>query len=136
MNISTLNASKLVHSPAARAIVLTWLVSLAGIAATAVVLCLLSITPAWSSTPGEHSVTVSYRDLDLSSLEGARTLYRRIQSAAKQVCGYQDADLIEQSIWRSCYRNAIADAVGKVNSPLLTAVHTGRPPGMTAMLTK
>lgn len=136
MNISTLNTSKFIHSPAVRSIVLTWLVSLTGIAAMAAVLCLLSITPAWSGTPGSRSVTVSFRDLDLSSVEGARTLYGRIQAAAKQVCGYQGADLIEQSIWKSCYRDAIGVAVGKVNSPLLTAVHTGRPPQMTAMVRK
>jgi UrcA family protein len=117
-------------------IALTWLVSLAGIAATAVVICLLSIPLAWSATPDGHSVTVSFRDLDLSSTEGARTLYRRIQAAAKQVCGYAGADFIEQSIWKSCYHNAVSEAVGKVNSPLLTAVHTGRPAEMTAMLRK
>lgn len=135
MNISTQNASKFLHTPAGRSIVFTGLFSLAGIAATAVVLC-LGITPAWSGTPDSHSVTVSYRDLDLSTPEGAKALYGRIQRAAKQVCGYAGADMIEQSIWNSCYRNAISDAVGKVNSPLLTAVHTGRPPQMTAMLAK
>jgi UrcA family protein len=135
MNVSTLKTSKLLHSPDARSLMLTWLVSLTGMAASAVVFCLLGIAPAWSA-PATRSVTVSFRDLDLSTVEGARTLYGRIQSAAKQVCGYQGVDLIEQSIWRSCYRNAISDAVGKVNSPLLTAVHTGRPPQVTAMLTK
>lgn len=104
--------------------------------ALASVICLLGVAPAWSSTPVAHSVTVSFRDLDLSKLDGATTLYRRIQSAAKQVCGKQTADLIERSIWSSCYRNAIADAVTKVNNPLLTAVHTGRPAQMTAMLSK
>jgi UrcA family protein len=136
MNISTLNASKLTRSPDFRAVALTSLFSLAGIAATTVVICLLGVTPAWSDTPDTRSVTVSFRDLDLSTPEGAKALYGRIQRAAKQVCGYQGADLIEQSIWRSCYRNAISDAVGKVNSPLLTAVHTGRPAPVTAMLSK
>ena len=135
MNISTLNTSKFIHSPAGRSIMATGLVSLAGIAATAVLLC-LGITPAWSASPDTHSVTVSFRDLDLSTQQGARTLYGRIQSAARQVCGHAGADLIEQSIWRSCYRNTVSDAVGKVNNPLLTAVHSGRPPAMTAMLTK
>jgi len=134
MNMSTLNASKFVHSPAGRSIVATGLVSLTGIAATAVLLC-LGITPAWSA-PETHSVTVSFRDLDLSTQAGAKALYGRIQSAARKVCGYAGADLIEQSIWRSCYRNSVSDAVGKVNNPLLTAVHTGRPAEMTAMLSK
>jgi UrcA family protein len=136
MKTSTLNASKFIHSPAGRSLVLTSLVSLTGIAASALVFCLLGIAPAWSATPDTRSVTVSFRDLDLSSPEGAKTLYRRIQSAAKQVCGYRGADLIEQSFWNGCYRNAVSDAVVKVNSPLLTAVHTGRPPQVTAMLRK
>ena len=135
MNISTLNAAKFVHSPAGRSIVATALVTLTGIAATAVLLG-LGVTPAWSAAPDAHSVTVSFRDLDLSTQAGAKALYGRIQSAARKVCGNPGADVIEQSIWRSCYRNAVSDAVGKVNSPLLTAVHTGRPAEMTAMLTK
>ena len=98
--------------------------------------CLLGITPAWSGTPDVRSVTVSYGDLDLSSPAGANTLYRRIQAAARQVCGHAGADLIEQSTWRGCYRNAIGEAVDKVNNPLLTAMHTGRPAAITAMLVK
>jgi UrcA family protein len=135
MNVSTLDTSKFIHSPAGRSIVATGIVSLAGIAATAVLL-FLGITPAWSASPDTHSVTVSFRDLDLSTQQGAKTLYGRIQSAARKVCGYPGADFIEQSIWRSCYRNTVSDAVEKVNSPLLTAVHGGRPAEMTAMLTK
>jgi UrcA family protein len=135
MSNSTSNISKIIHGSAFRP-VLVWIVCLLGTAALASIVSLLGITPAWSATPGVHSVTVSFRDLDLSSPEGANALYRRIQAAAKQVCGYAGADLLERSIWRGCYRNAIADAVGKVNNPLLTAVHTGRPAAMTAMLAK
>jgi UrcA family protein len=136
MNVSTLNTSKFIRRSEARSLALACILSLAGTLALAWIVCLLGITPAEAGTPATRSVTVSFRDLDLSSVEGARTLYGRIQSAAKQVCGYAGADLIEQSIWKSCYRHAISDAVGKVNSPLLTAVYTGRPPEMTAMVTK
>jgi len=106
--------------------------------ALAAAVTLLDITPAWSATPGVRSVTVSFRDLDLSTPDGARALYRRLQAAAKQVCGGDTGrDLIEHTNWRGvCYRTAIANAVGKVNSPQLTAVHTGRPVGITAMLPK
>jgi UrcA family protein len=135
MNTSTSNISKQIHGSAFRA-VLILIVSLLGTAALASIVCMLGITPAWAGTTGARSVTVSYRDLDLSSPEGANALYRRIQAAAKEVCGRPGADLLEQSVWRGCYRHAIADAVGKVNSPLLTAVHTGRPAAVTAMLAK
>ena len=145
MNVSTAKISNLIHdsevrsaalNPEVRAAVLVWIVSLLGTALFTFIVCLLGITPAWSGTPDGRSVTVSYGDLDLSSPTGANALYRRIQGAAKQVCGYAGADLIEQSIWRGCYRHAIAGAVGKVNNPLLTAVHTGSPAAITAMLVK
>jgi UrcA family protein len=100
----------------------------------ATLLCVLGTAPTWAAPT---SMTVSFRDLDLSNLAGATTLYHRIQSAAKQVCGYAPgADLIERAAWQACYRNATADAVRKVNNPLLTAVHAGRKAEMTAMLSK
>jgi UrcA family protein len=100
----------------------------------ATLLCVLGTAPTWAAPT---SMTVSFRDLDLSNLAGATTLYHRIQSAAKQVCGYAPgADLIERAAWQACYRNATADAVRKVNNPLLTAVHAGRKADMTAMLSK
>jgi UrcA family protein len=101
----------------------------------AALLCVLGTAPSWSAPEGP-SVTVSFRDLDLSSVAGATTLYRRIQGAARQVCGTPGADLFEQSFRRACYRGATADAVRKVNNPLLTAVHEGRKPAMTAMASK
>jgi UrcA family protein len=104
--------------------------------ALAALLCVLGSTHTWASPGDAPSVTVSFRDLDLSSIAGATALYHRIQGAARQVCGQARQDLLEQSIWRACYRNATADAVRKVNSPLLTAVHTGRASEMTAMVSK
>lgn len=85
----------------------------------------------------QSSITVSYRDLDLSSVAGAKALYQRIAGAARTVCGYQGHSFTDQALWNSCYKGAITDAVKKVNSPLLTAVHTGRPVNAaTAMLAK
>jgi UrcA family protein len=118
-----------------RTAVLVWIVGLLFTGALALIVCLLGIDVAWSGTPSNaRSVTVSYADLDISGPAGAKTLYSRIQAAAKQVCGHAGADVIEQGIWRSCYRNAVGDAVRKVNNPLLTAVHTGKPAAVTAML--
>jgi UrcA family protein len=101
----------------------------------AALVCALGTAPTWAG-PSEPSVTVSYRDLDLSSLAGATTLYHRIQGAARQVCGRPGVDLVEQMAWKACYRHATTDAVRRVNSPLLTAVHAGRRPEITAMLSK
>jgi UrcA family protein len=102
--------------------------------AIATLLCVLGTAPTWAAPT---SITVSFRDLDLSSIAGATTLYHRIQSAARQVCGTApETDLIGRAAWQTCYRNSTADAVRKVNNPLLTAVHAGRKPEMTAMLQK
>jgi len=128
--------SSLVHDPEVRSAALFWTMSVLGTALLALIVCLLGITPAWSNTPDVPSVTVRYADLDLSTSAGANELYQRIQAAAKQVCGPPGADLIEQTGWRRCYRMAVGDAVRKVNSPLLIAVHTGKPPAMTAMVVK
>lgn len=83
-----------------------------------------------------HTVTVRYADLNLSSVAGANTLYRRIVGAARFSCGYKGQGLREQMEWRSCYKNAVADAVAAVNSPNLTAIYNQEQPGstVTAML--
>ncbi len=103
--------------------------------ALALILGVLGATPALAQDPA--SVKVSYRDLNLSTIAGAQALYGRIKTAARSVCGYEGRNLFDQSFWNACYRGAITDAVAKVNSPLLTAVHTGRPVDTTvAMLSK
>ena len=133
------SASKIsnpVHNREVRAAALFWAISLLATALLALIVCLLGITPAWSNTPDVPSVTVRYADLDLSSPAGASALYGRIQAAARQVCGYAGRDVVAQASWRSCYRSAVGDAVSKVNSPLLIAVHTGKSAAMTAMVTK
>jgi len=85
----------------------------------------------------EQGITVKYADLDLNTVSGARALYGRISSAARTVCGYRGTHLTDQAFWQSCYKGAVADAVSKVNSPMLTAVHTGRPAELgVAMLQK
>ena len=97
----------------------------------------LGLVTAFPAMASDGGVKVSYRDLDLQTIEGAHTLYGRLQAAARKVCGFQGTSIIEQSIWKSCYRGAVTDAVAKVNSPLLTAVHTGQPPvTAVAMLAK
>jgi UrcA family protein len=127
--------SNLMHDPEVRSAALFWTMSLLGTALLALIVCLLGITPAWSNTPDAPSVTVRYADLDLSSPAGANALYQRIEAAAKQVCR-AGTDPIEQISQRGCYRRAVGDAVRKVNSPLLIAVHSGKPAGMTAMVVK
>jgi len=72
-----------------------------------------------------RSVKVSFADLNLGTPAGVETLYKRIQHAARFVC----TPSVEQRIrpmWKSCSDTAIADAVRKVNSPLLSALHSSK----------
>jgi UrcA family protein len=60
--------------------------------------------------------TVSYRDLDLSTAQGAQALYGRIESAAREVCrGTEFSD------FDACRARAIEGAVNDVGNPLLSA---------------
>jgi len=70
------------------------------------------------------SMTVHFADLDLTTEQGAHTLYRRIQSAAQSVCPSADfRDLERSAMSQSCQEQAIARAVQAVSSPRLAAVY-------------
>jgi UrcA family protein len=91
---------------------------------------------AWAGA--SDSITVGISDLDLRTPAGVATLYERVQTAAKTVCGYKGGDVIETSFWNNCVRRTVDAAVTRVNNPQLTALHTGRSPTVaaTAMLNK
>jgi len=67
---------------------------------------------------------VKFADLDVASGSGALVLYDRIRSAAQGACSFYwfktDADEFR------CVRNAIANAVIKVNQPALSAVYDAK----------
>jgi UrcA family protein len=91
--------------------------------------CLLagSLGVAQAATPADEvpKVVVSYSDLDLSTTEGARTLYTRISRAAQQVCPFQDAFEPARVVKNhACREAAIERAVSAVNSTQLAAVRT------------
>ena len=67
---------------------------------------------------------VSYTDLDIATEQGARALYRRISTAARQVCPRGEGSIVPKlnDISRTCIRDAIARAVREVNSPRLAEV--------------
>ena len=101
--------------------------------------CLLEASATSAGPPAPaRSVSVNYRDLNLSTIHGAITLYERLKDAAQTVCDRPLTGVAAYQEWRSCYDAAMADAVAKVNSPLLTAVHRGPNKDATsiAMLTK
>jgi UrcA family protein len=78
-------------------------------------------------TDDPPTITVKYSDLNIDKPAGARVLYRRIASAARTVCGVDYSPLPStRSAALTCYRDAIADAVSKVDSPTLAGVHQAR----------
>lgn len=99
------------------------LLTRAGIAAFAV--CTSLVAYSASAESGVKSQTVSFADLDLSKPAGAQTLYKRIQKAARHVCGPIDKYMYvtPRKAFRECYQEAIAAAVAQVDRPSLTALH-------------
>jgi UrcA family protein len=98
------------------------------------VVCMLGSSEASAGPPAAgRTVTVNYRDLNLSTIDGAITLYQRLKGAARTVCDGPVTGVAAYQEWRSCYDAAMADAVSKVNSPLLTAVHRGPRKDATAI---
>ena len=72
----------------------------------------------------DRRVVVQYGDLDLSRPEGVHVLYHRIQHAALQVCVTFDSKSLElHTLFDSCRRGAVENAVALVASPELTAYH-------------
>jgi UrcA family protein len=68
--------------------------------------------------------TVVYGDLNIDSEQGAKVLYARLRNAARDVCSpFEGRDLIQKSLWRSCFDNAVAAAVAQVNKAGVTALH-------------
>ena len=67
-------------------------------------------------------VTVSYADLDVSHPAGAAVLYRRIHTAAKEICSPLESRIDAGMQLDACIDAAVLDAVKAVNRPALSAV--------------
>jgi UrcA family protein len=73
-----------------------------------------------------HKV-VSFKDLNLSSTEGAAVLYERIKSASNEVCGKRDRfDLWRSRTLQICINDAMSRAVAQVNRPMLTSLYNAK----------
>lgn len=77
---------------------------------TAAIIALAAATTAHAGAPGNPQVAVSYADLDLGTTEGRAALENRIQSAARTMCGMDDAlatgSRIPSYSMRACYQKA------------------------------
>jgi UrcA family protein len=64
-----------------------------------------------------NSIKVSYRDLDLATPAGSRTLEERITRAARKVCAADDIrNLEEVAAGNACQRTAVSNALADVHS--------------------
>jgi UrcA family protein len=72
-------------------------------------------------------VIVKFADLDVSTAQGAQTLYRRIRIGADNVCWLMYGSNAAYNLNKNaCLQKVIADAVSKVNEPALSAVFASR----------
>jgi UrcA family protein len=94
---------------------------------TALLLALTVATPAAAGP--RHMLTVAavpIDDLDLRSEAGAAAMLRRLDRAAREICGFTRTPLFpgaEGRAWR-CRREAIGAAVERLNAPRLTLAWT------------
>ena len=78
---------------------------------------------AFDTTP--HKV-VSFKDLNLNSPEGVAVLYKRIKSAAYDVCGRPDRYDLSQFKTEICVRDAVSRAIVQVDNPMLTSLYESK----------
>ena len=94
------------------------------IATAAFGVSVVSFSATSAADPSSASINVKYADLNVASPSGALVLYGRIQAAAKSACNYfwfkTDADEAR------CVQHTIANAVGKVNQPALSAIYDSK----------
>jgi UrcA family protein len=71
-------------------------------------------------------VVVHFADLDISRVEGAATLYKRLQTAANTVCADWSNDLSNLAGAKACITKAISTAVAEINRPVLSAYYRSK----------
>ena len=79
------------------------------------------------STYKISSVAVSYADLDLTRVEGVKTLSSRLGRAVDKVCG-RKSDTASMTMRRkiaTCRTESMNRAVAAIDAPLLTAFYQG-----------
>jgi UrcA family protein len=81
---------------------------------------------------------VNFKDLNLNTPEGAAALYRRLTSAAYDVCASPYRYDLSELKLQTCIRDAVSRAIDQVNRPLLSSIDNGktRKAGRRVMLAK
>ena len=78
---------------------------------------------------GRTAVRVSYADLDLSKLAGVQTLYSRLRTATRSVCGSrlltEVGSLKQLTVNKRCFNKALSKAVARIGNEKLSEIHAG-----------
>lgn len=82
--------------------------------------CVLDVSNA-SADDQVRTEIVTFQDLNVDTADGVNTLYGRIHAAAERVCFQPNLRL--QLLASACARKAEAQAVEKLNLPLLTTYY-------------
>jgi UrcA family protein len=99
----------------------TGVTNLLVIAAALTVGLFVGVTHAAEAGADAPVKTVTYRDLNLNTEAGVKVLYKRIQGAARQVCGgVPIRDLPGVRAHTACVQQAVTEAVATVNNQMLT----------------
>jgi UrcA family protein len=98
------------------------------------VLCAALLSTTTAAAAPQHvddtdRLTVSYADLDIGKKAGAAVLYARFKDAAEKFCGmnyihtYRSVHFTRKA--RECYKATLDKFVAKVDSEIVTSLHTG-----------
>ena len=99
-------------------------------AAALTITCLTLLTVdvrAAQPEPAPAKVIVHYQDNAFATAEGTAKVYKKLKSAARRVCGINDGGrlTLDQGIKsRECFEQALAEAVRRIDRPMLTSVHS------------
>jgi UrcA family protein len=90
---------------------------------TAALCSALSTTAEAQDVP---SKVVKFNDLDITTPDGAKVLYRRIRAAARDVCDASTgSDPVLRGAVKVCIDKAVDKAVKDVNAPMLSSLRFG-----------
>jgi UrcA family protein len=82
--------------------------------------------PVQAANVASPAVSVRYADLDVATVDGAAVLLERIEAAASDVCARLipgGLDQVSRAKRLRCARKSIAEAVARVNQPVLAEVY-------------
>lgn len=77
---------------------------------------------------GASNVKVSFADLNIKHVAGAKVLYRRLQQASADVCSvdtFQKLGSLERlAKTKKCYEATLDEAVAEIDSAVLKEIHS------------